>query len=211
MTRVKICGIMDRSDLSSAISAGADAVGFIVEIDDSRHCLSADEAANLIKLVPVFTKSVAVVAPGGVEEAVELASRTGADILQVHGSLRPEELAELKGRVHQKLVAAVAAGSGLKDIQSVARSADAVLLDSMVNGKLGGTGTAHDWDQSAEIARSLPVPTILAGGLNPGNVVEAILKVRPYAVDVSSGAESGGKKDPEKIRSFIREVRSCPQ
>jgi phosphoribosylanthranilate isomerase len=81
----------------------------------------------------------------------------------------------------------------------------------MVNGKLGGTGIAHDWDQSAEIARSLPVPTILAGGLNPSNVVEAILKVKPYAVDVSSGAESGGKKDPEKIRSFIREVRSCPQ
>jgi len=81
----------------------------------------------------------------------------------------------------------------------------------MVNGKLGGTGTAHDWDQSAKIARSLPVPMILAGGLNSSNVVEAILKVRPYAVDVSSGAETGGKKDPEKIRSFIREVRSCPQ
>ena len=211
MTRVKICGIMNRSDLSSAISAGADAVGFVVEIDDSRHCLSADEAANLIKLVPVFTKSVAVVAPGGVEEAVELAKRTRADILQVHGSLRSEELAELKCRVHQKLVAAVAAGSGLEDAQRFARSADAILLDSMVNGKLGGTGIAHDWDQSAEIARSLPVTTILAGGLNPSNVVEAILKVKPYAVDVSSGAESGGKKDPEKIRSFIREVRSCPQ
>jgi phosphoribosylanthranilate isomerase len=211
LTRVKICGLMSRSDLSSAISAGADAVGFIVEIDDSKHCLSADEARNLIKMVPVFTKSVAVVAPRGVEEAVELASRTGADILQVHGSLQSEELAELKGRVHQKLVAAVAGGSELEKVQSYARSADAVLLDSMVNGKLGGTGTAHDWDQSAEIARSLSVPMILAGGLNPSNVVEAILKVRPYAVDVSSGAETGGKKDAEKIRSFVRAVRSCPQ
>jgi len=211
LTRVKICGIMNRSDLSSAISAGADAVGFIVEIDDSRHCLSAVEAANLIQLVPVFTKSVAVIAPKDVEEAIELASRTRADILQVHGSLCPEELSRLKGRIHQKLLAAVAGGSELEEVQSYARSADAVLLDSMVNGKLGGTGTAHDWDQSADIARSLPVPTILAGGLNPSNVVEAILKVRPYAVDVSSGAETGGKKDAEKIRSFVRAVRSCPQ
>jgi len=211
LTRVKICGIMNRSDLSSAISAGADAVGFIVEIDDSRHCLSAVEAANLIKLVPVFTKSVAVVAPQDVDEAADLANRTGADILQVHGSLCPEELSRLKGRVHQKLVAAVAGGSELEEVQSYARNADAVLLDSMVNGKLGGTGTAHDWDLSAKVARSLPVPTILAGGLNPGNVVEAILKVRPYAVDVSSGAETGGKKDAEKIRSFVRAVRSCPQ
>ncbi len=220
MTRIKVCGIMSESELFQAVFAGADAVGFVVEIDDSRHCLTAGEAADLISLVPVFTKSVAVIAPENVDEAVKLAARTKADVLQVHGSLAPKDLAELKSRVHQKLVAAVAAGAagaagtagaGSKEAMRFGMVADAVLLDTMVNGKLGGTGAVHDWNMSAEIVRSQKVPVILAGGLNPGNVAEAIRKVRPYAVDVSSGTETGGKKDPEKIRSFVREVRSCPQ
>jgi phosphoribosylanthranilate isomerase len=208
VTRIKVCGIMDQSELLHAVRAGVDAVGFVVEIDDSRHCLAVSEAADLIKHVPVFTKSVAVIAPENVDEAKELAKRTQSDVLQVHGSLSPEDLAELKKRIPQKIVAAVAAGS--KDVLSFACSADAILLDTLVNGKLGGTGTVHDWNQSADLAKRLNVPAILAGGLNPGNVAEAILKVRPYAVDVSSGTETGGKKDPEKILSFVREVRSCP-
>lgn len=211
MTRIKVCGIMDRSDLLQAVSAGVDAVGFVVEIGDSRHSISAGEAADLIDLVPVYAKSVAVIAPEDVDEAVKLAARTKADVLQVHGSLAPKDLAELKSRVHQKLIAAVAAGAGAKEAVRFGMVADAVLLDTVVNGKLGGTGAVHDWDMSAEIARTLKVPVVLAGGLNPGNVAEAIVKVRPYAVDVSSGTETAGKKDPEKIRSFVSEVRSCPQ
>lgn len=214
MTRIKVCGIMNRTELSQAVLAGVDAVGFVVDIEDSRHRLSADEAAGLIKNVPMFTKSVAVIAPRDVDEAVGLARRTGADILQIHGSLSPEDLAELKGKVHQKLVAAVAAGTESKSLQGFAGSADAILLDTLVNGKLGGTGAVHDWNHSAEIAKSLKaqgMPVILAGGLKPGNVAEAIMKVKPYAVDVSSGTETAGKKDSEKILSFVREVRQCPQ
>ena len=111
MTRIKICGIMTPEELSEAISAGTDAVGFVVQIDDSRHCLSASQAADLIKKVPLFTKSVAVIAPEDVDEAEELAMQTGADILQIHGSLKADDLRELKSRVAQKLVASVAAGS----------------------------------------------------------------------------------------------------
>ena len=210
MTRIKVCGIMNSAELLQAVSAGADAVGFIVEIDQSRHRLSAKDAADLIKLVPLFTKSVAVIAPEDVEGAVQLAELIGADVLQVHGSLSAADLAELKGRVTQKLVATVAAGSDLNEIRSYATSADAILLDTLANGKLGGTGAVHDWNKSAEIVRSLKVPVILAGGLNPGNVAAAIEKVRPYAVDSSSGLETGGKKDPQKILSFVREVRACP-
>ncbi len=210
MTRIKICGIMNRAELSQAILAGADGVGFIVEIDQSRHRLSAKEAADLIKLVPLFTKSVAVIAPVNVERAVQLALKTGADVLQVHGTLSAADLAELKGRVAQKLVATVAAGSNLDQIRDYAASADAVLLDTYSNGKLGGTGAVHDWNKSAAIVKSLKVPVILAGGLNPANVAVAIKKVGPYAVDASSGLETGGKKDPQKIFSFVREVRACP-
>lgn len=214
MTRIKVCGIMNQMELSQAVSAGVDAVGFVVEIENSRHRLSADEAALLIKKVPVFTKSVAVIAPNDANEAVELAGRTGADILQVHGSLSPADMLELKGRVHQKLVAAVAAGTESKAVQSFAKSADAILLDTLAGGKLGGTGAVHDWNHSAEITKSLnaiSIPVILAGGLKPENVAAAIRTVKPYAVDVSSGTETAGKKDPEKILSFVREVRQCHQ
>jgi len=205
---------MNQMELSQAVSAGVDAVGFVVEIENSRHRLSADEAALLIKKVPVFTKSVAVIAPNDANEAVELAGRTGADILQVHGSLSPADMLELKGRVHQKLVAAVAAGTESKAVQSFAKSADAILLDTLAGGKLGGTGAVHDWNHSAEITKSLnaiSIPVILAGGLKPENVAAAIRTVKPYAVDVSSGTETAGKKDPEKILSFVREVRQCHQ
>jgi len=211
VTRIKVCGIMDHAELQQAVSAGVDAVGFIVEIDDSRHRLSAKDAADLIKLVPLFTQSVAVIAPEDVEGAVQLAELIGADVLQVHGSLSAADLAELKGRVSQKLVAAVAAGSNLNEIRNYAVSADAVLLDSVAQGKLGGTGAVHDWNKSAAIVESLKVPVILAGGLNPANVADAIEKVRPYAVDASSGLETDGKKDSQKIFSFVREVRGCLQ
>lgn len=209
MTRVKVCGLMSGDDLANAVRAGADAVGFVVEIADSRHCLSAGEAALLIRRVPIYTKSVAVIAPQDVNDAVRLAGQTGADVLQLHGSLAPGDLAELKGRVSQKLVAAVAADAGISVARRYGMVADAVLLDSMVDGKLGGTGRVHDWDISAEIVRSLKVPVILAGGLHAGNVAQAIEMVRPYAVDVSSGTETDGRKDPEKINSFVLEVRRC--
>jgi len=210
MTKIKVCGIMNQSDLAHAVIAGADAVGFVVEIDDSRHSISTGQAADLISQVPIYTKSVAVIAPVDVDEAVRLAAQTKADVLQLHGSLAPKNLAELKSRVHQKLIAAVAANKGGKEAMRFGMVVDAILLDTMVNGKLGGTGSVHDWDLSAEIVRSLRVPVILAGGLHPGNVAAAIEKVRPYAVDVSSGLETDGKKDPQKILYFIREVRACP-
>lgn len=211
MTKIKVCGIMSPTDLANALCAGADAVGFVVEIDDSRHSLSAGQAADLIRSVPIYTKSVAVISPSDVDDAVKLAGVTRADVLQLHGKLAPKDLAELKTLVHQKLVAAVAAGAESKEAMRFGMVADAVLLDTMVNGKLGGTGEVHDWNKSAEIVGSLKVPVILAGGLNPGNVAAAIEKVRPYAVDVSSGVETDGKKDPQKIFSFIREVRACPR
>jgi len=208
VTRVKVCGIMNELDLNCAILGGADAVGFVVEVEGSRHRIPAEEARELIKRVPVFTKSVVVIAPSSPEEAVLLAQKTGADLLQVHGTLEPEEIKELKKRVHQKVIAAVPPGV---EAHRMAGATDAVLLDTLKNGKLGGTGEVHDWSVSADIAKNLQIPVILAGGLNPSNVGKAIRTVRPYAVDVSSGVETAGRKDQEKIESFVREVRSCQQ
>jgi phosphoribosylanthranilate isomerase len=199
---------MDEQELNCAISGGADAVGFIVDVERSRHRISAEDARNLIRQIPVFTKSVAVIAPDSIEAAVVLAQKTEADILQVHGTLEADEIKALKKRVPQKVVAAVPPSM---DVHSMDGVADAFLLDTFKDGKLGGTGIVHDWSLSAILAKELRVPVILAGGLNPLNVGEAIRTVRPYAVDVSSGVETNGRKDKEKVESFIREVRSCQQ
>ena len=208
MTKVKVCGIMNKEELDYAISGGADAVGFIVDVEGSRHRISAKDARNLVCRVPVFTKSIAVIAPDSVEAAVVLAQETEADILQVHGTLEADEIKALKNRVPQKVVASVPPSM---DVNSMDGVADAILLDTFKDGKLGGTGIVHDWSLSAILAKELRVPVILAGGLNPLNVGEAIKTVRPYAVDVSSGVETNGRKDREKVESFIKEVRSCQQ
>ncbi len=208
MTRVKICGITDPSELFFALDQGPDAVGFVVEVEGSRHRIMAREAKAMIGSVPVFTKSVAVIAPRDLDQAVNLADQTGSDVLQVHGGLGPGEIEDLKSRISQDVVAAVPSGS-FDLAREFAKAADAVLLDTFKDGMLGGTGAVHDWSKSREIVRGLRVPVILAGGLNPSNVSDAISLVRPYAVDVSSGVETAGKKDPEKIAALVRAVRSC--
>lgn len=207
MTRVKICGLTDEDELRCALNAGADAVGFIVDIERSRHRISVDEARKLIGLVPPFTTSVAVVEPTGVEDAVRLAEYLESDALQIHGRLSAEEIAELRGCVSQRIIVAVPPGSE-KGVE-MSRVADAILVDTPVSGGLGGSGRTHDWSLTARMRSMLCAPLILAGGLRPENVVDAIDAVKPYAVDVSSGVETNGRKDPVKVAEFVRRVRSC--
>jgi phosphoribosylanthranilate isomerase len=212
MTRVKICGIMSMNDLSCAVQNGADAVGFVVEVPESHRSVSADFARELIERVPVFTASVAVIVPENIAEAEALALETGADILQIHGKFGREELNKLRGLVSQKIVAALPAVEGTYGFaKSIEGAVDGILIDTYREDKMGGTGEVHDWSISAGIVTSLNLPVILAGGLTPGNVSEAIGKVRPYAVDVSGGVETNKKKDCDKIAAFISEVRSCQQ
>ena len=207
MTRIKICGLQDRSDLDLAIAAGADAVGFVVEIERSRHCITTAVARDLIRNVPVFVKSVVVISPQDIDEAVRLSRETNADLLQVHSTLSAEDIRALKELVPQKIIAASPAES--EKVLAMSNAADAILLDTYKNGMLGGSGVVHDWDLSAALARRLSVPVILAGGLRPENVREAVQKVRPYAVDVSSGVETDGRKDALKMTEFVAQVKSC--
>ena len=210
MTRAKICGIRDAAARDAAVAFGADAVGFVVEISRSRRSIGRGEARRLIEGLPPFVSSVIVVEPDSVAEAANLALDTGADVLQVNDSLGIEDLSILAEVVPQKLVAAVPAMPGVLDrALDLEEVADALLVDSSEGGGLGGTGTVHDWKLSADLARRATVPVILAGGLHPGNVAEAIETVRPYAVDVSSGVETHGEKDPDKIEAFLLEVKGC--
>lgn len=211
MTRAKICGIRDPGARDAAVASGADAVGFVVEIPRSRRSIGRKEAKSLIRGLPPFVSSVVVMEPKSAAEAASIALDTGADVLQVNGTLAAEDLSTLREMVAARLVATVPAVPGaLEEARRIAEVADALLVDSQEGGKLGGTGAVHDWNLSADLVEAVGAPVILAGGLSPENVAEAIRAVGPYAVDVSTGVETEGIKDPAKIAAFLREVRCCP-
>lgn len=203
MTRAKICGLTRESDLDAVVEAGADAVGVTaaVTVDTPRE-VSLDRAAALVAAVPPFVTSVLVTMPATVERAVELAETVEPDAVQLHGALGPDEMAAVREAVPVKVVAAVDAEAD--DIDAYAAAADALLVDSVDEQGGGGTGETHDWERTRDIVADCPVPVVLAGGLTPANVAEAVATVDPFAVDVASGVESaGGVKDHRKVRQFV--------
>ena len=209
MTRVKICGITRDEDLVAALDAGADALGFVVGVPSSPRNLPIKRAAELVRLTPVFTKTVLVMVPNCISEIAEAWKAVGPDALQVHGHGLPsvEEIREVVPGANLIRGIRLERGEALNNVEAAAF--DAILLDTFVPGKHGGTGMIHDWEVSRRICRDMqPRRLILAGGLRSSNVQEAIRVVRPYAVDVSTGVESSpGVKSAEKMRDFIERVR----
>jgi len=205
-TRVKICGITDAADRDAAVRAGADAVGFIVDVPvETPRELGPARAAGLVDGVPPFVTGVLVTMPERVSEAVELQERVGADAVQIHGTLDPEAVGAIGERVDVPVLAGVDAGG---DVEAYAPVADALLVDSTGDEGGGGTGETHDWDRARRYRRTLDVPVVLAGGLTPANVAEAVGTVRPFAVDVASGVErDGGVKDHDAVRRFVAATR----
>jgi len=208
--RVKICGITSLKDLLVAVEAGADAVGFIVEVPQSPRTLSIEQAKKLIKCTPIFVETVAVTVLEDLNRLEKVCEELGSDIIQVHGSSHLYK--EIRERLHDaRLIGAVQAKSDLDidTIVKVAESFDAILLDSYVPGKHGGSGKTHDWELSKRVKEAIhPKPLILAGGLRPENVKEAVYMVKPYAVDVSTGVElDPGVKDRKKITQFVKNAK----
>ena len=208
--RTKICGITRIEDLEAAVTAGADAVGFIVGVPSSTRNLSLERAARLVGQIPVFTSSVLVMVPSDLDDLTEAYEMIRPDSLQVHGDGVPGVVEIREAIPEATLIKGIR--SEPEEASRAAEEAsgfDAVLLDTFSPGRHGGTGMTHDWRISEKIRRNLgPRRLILAGGLNPSNVQEAIRTVRPYAVDVSTGVESSpGVKDHGKIASFIENVR----
>lgn len=211
MTRVKICGLTNPADRDAAIAAGAHALGFTVSVDvDTPREIAPGTAAALIDEVPPFVTTVLVTMPQTANEALALLEETRADAIQVHGQFTPETLrriAEGPGR----LIAAV-------DVSDSDRAmayddiVDALLVDSTRAEGAGGTGETHDWTATRSLRETTRSPLILAGGLTPSNVTEAIQTVTPYAVDVASGTEvTGGQKDHDAIREFIATATQAPE
>lgn len=200
MTRAKICGITNTTDRDTAIDAGAHALGFIVDVPvDTPREITPKKAAALIENTPPFVTTVLVTMHDTLEPALDLYNTTGADALQLHGDI---PLASIEDNT-QPLIYATDATNPDR-ITKIAPHVDALLIDSTSEDGAGGTGTTHDWERTHELTAQLDTPVILAGGLTPANVADAITTVDPYAVDVATGVErSGGTKDPEKVRSFI--------
>jgi phosphoribosylanthranilate isomerase len=202
MTRAKICGITRVEDGLAAARAGADAIGLVFHDRSPRH-VEGTQAAAIVAALPPFVTSVALFVNPAASEVETVLRRVRPDILQFHG----EETPEFCGSFAVPYLKAARVRPGIDLLQFAALYADArgLLLDAWSEDAQGGTGECFDW---ALIPRGLPRPVILAGGLTPANVAQAIHAVRPWAVDVSSGVEAGkGIKDAAKIAAFMKEIR----
>jgi len=209
--RVKICGITREEDLAVAVAAGADAVGFIVGVPSSPRNLTLERAERLVKQVPVFVDSVVVTVPDSIDSLVKIYDRLRLIAIQIHGE-KPFKASVIREKTRgARLIKTVyvKTGNAAERVREDSKDFDAILLDSFTSGQYGGTGMVHDWELSKQIKQIItPTPLILAGGLKPENVKEAILTVQPYAVDVASGVESRpAVKDPKKVYEFIKNAK----
>lgn len=202
-TRIKICGLTREADVDAAVEAGADAVGFVLYPKSARH-VSVGRAAELARRLPPFVMPVALLVNAGEAEAAQAIAALPQCLLQFHGDERPADC-ERAGRPYLR-AARMDDGFDLLDFAQQFASAQAILLDAHVEG-YGGGGKVFDWSL---IPANVPRPVVLSGGLHAGNVIEGILQVRPWAVDVSTGVETAkGIKDAALIRRFCEAVREA--
>jgi phosphoribosylanthranilate isomerase len=205
---VKICGITSPADARVAVEAGADALGFVFWFMSPRK-VDPVRAAEIARDLPESVLRVGVFVDAPLDEMKEVADAVGLDLLQLHGDEPPEALVSLP----RPALKAVRVGRGFASEQAMRYTAHAagLVVDTRLPGETqmpGGTGIPFDWSLIKGLADRVPF-LMLAGGLGPSNVVEAIRAVRPHAVDVSSGVEGlPGRKDPAKVRAFIAAARS---
>ena len=206
---VKICGITNEADARTAIDAGADALGFNMVRRSARY-IDIDKAAAWIDNLPKEICKVAVIADPNWEDACRIGQLRFIDALQLHGNESPEFCRRLADAEIPFAKAVPVTGSkslaGLPDYFT-----DTMILDSSARGTFGGTGKPFPWKFAPEFVRHHPrISVILAGGLNPENVAEAVRVVRPRGVDVTTGVEAlPGKKDANLVKAFIEAVRQA--
>ena len=203
MVRVKICGITTLEDALAAVDAGADALGFVFHPLSPRN-ISADTAAEIIRSLPPFIQTIGLFVDRELDVVNDTADRCGLDLVQLHGDEAPDYCEAVRRRVIKAF--------RVKDIttlESLLRyDVSGCLLDAWSPTAHGGTGQTFNWDIAAEAVKQ-GRHIILAGGLTPANVSEAVRLVHPYGVDTSSGVESApGRKDHSKIRLFVQQARS---
>ena len=203
-TAVKICGLTRLEDALAAARLGAHALGFVFYQRSPRHVTPA-QAASIVRRLPPFVTSVGLFVNADAGEVERVLNEVPLDLLQFHG----EESPEYCGRFQRHFIKALRVRPGVDLLQYAGQyeGARGLLLDAFVEGTHGGTGSSFDWDL---IPPGLPLPVVLSGGLNSANVVAAVRRVRPWAVDTSSGVESApGVKDAQKLAEFFQGVRDA--
>lgn len=203
MLRVKICGITSIEDALHAAACGADALGFVFH-EESPRCVTPERARSLVAALPPFIVTVGLFVNQPRERVAEVAGFCGLDVVQLHGD-EPPENCRVSGRRVIKAIR-VRDRDSLENLNRF--SVSAFLLDAWDPDRYGGTGRSVNLDLATTVARKHRI--ILAGGLKPDTVAEAIRVVAPYGVDVSSGVESTpGRKDPELVAAFIRAAKNA--
>src|SRR5438105_2314594 len=202
-TRIKICGLTREADLDAAVEAGADAIG-LVFYDKSPRRVDTEQAARLARRLPAFVTPVGLFVNAPAELVAQALQAIPQLALQFHGDETPDDCRAAR-RPYLRAIS-MAAGVDLLDFAARYPDAQALLLDAPVAG-YGGGGKVFDW---SVIPPHVPLPVVLSGGLHAGNVIEGILRVRPWAVDVSSGVEAAkGIKDALAISRFCEAVREA--
>src|SRR5688572_11110679 len=216
--RVKICGITNVDDALAAVEAGADAIGLNF-FSGSKRFVDSETARQIVGTIGDRAEPVGVFVNAAASAVCDVCREMPLNTIQLHGEKRPDWAELVIGLGDPNLAIIRAHSFGKRGIEAISDdlfdasgdAADAVLVDASVTGMYGGTGQTIDWTRLAGFEKSVGrVPLILAGGLTPENVAEAIRIVRPHAVDVASGVESSpGKKDPIKMRDFVAAARAA--
>ncbi|KAF3998285.1 phosphoribosylanthranilate isomerase [Glaciimonas immobilis] len=211
-TRIKICGLTREQDLAAAVAAGADAIGFVFYAKSPRY-VTPLRAAELIATLPPFVSAVGLFVNATEEEVASTVAVAPLSLLQFHGDETVVNCNAAAARVNRPFLRAMRIGSATVaadlieydfDYRSGSRLFAGLLLDTLVDG-YGGSGKVFDWSL---IPEELAPQVVLSGGLSVQNVTDAVVRVRPFAVDISSGVEQEkGIKDPAKIHAFIEAVR----
>ena len=202
MTKIKLCGMSRDEDILAANALLPDYIGFILYFEKSRRNVLPETARRLKRLLSPEIRAVGVFVDAPLDAVAELLEDGTIDLAQLHGSEDENYIAALKARTGSPVVKAFKATEPEARRRAEECGADLVLLDS---GK--GYGISYDF----RITKDMKRPYFLAGGITIENVADAIRAVRPYAVDISSGIETDGKKDPEKMAEFVRRVREADQ
>jgi phosphoribosylanthranilate isomerase len=216
MVRVKICGITSTADAQLAERHGAHAIGVLVgRTHASRDFIEPDLANAISQSLPPYMTGVLVTHVEEPEALVRLAGAVSCSVIQLHSDFDAATLRELRTWLSPRKIigkVSVEGEAAVERAREIAPLVDAIVLDTRdrATDRVGGTGMVHDWSISARIAAGCKVPIILAGGLTPENVAQAIRAVRPWSVDVNSGVESGdGRKNEDRIRRFIAAALSA--
>ncbi len=203
MVKIKICGITNTKDALAAVSYGADALGFVF-YPKSPRIVTLETARNIISSLPRSITTVGVFVDEAKGRIEEIFTSTGIDVVQLHGHESPDDC-----KLSKKIIKAIR----VKELSDLKQLSDydvsAFLLDTYSPNEIGGTGQTFNWEIAVEARKYGKI--ILAGGLNPKNIVEAIKFVQPYGVDVSSGVEKDqkGKKDHKKLKLFIERAKQA--